>query len=257
MGKKRGKKKTKKLNLKRFNFTVLYQLGLNSNYNDEYSLNETMFIIYFEFTWKIEFTEDNEYKLGTMETKTENNTMTMTNDDLMMMTNIQLVEGNERSFYYDKFMSTKQAELIKIINPYNFPSEKGFMYFYTKQAVLPSQGFHYSVCYGYDRDDIVCDYYPSTDEERRLKEMRKSLLNFEEIKKNDVFNFYTFYTSSHITCMITGIVNKQTRCDGFDKVPLYIQYFDEVPLYILSENIEFCGKPCILTIDAKSASRAI
>jgi hypothetical protein len=31
-----GKKKTKKLNLSRFNFTVLYQLGLNSNHNVEY-----------------------------------------------------------------------------------------------------------------------------------------------------------------------------------------------------------------------------
>ena len=237
------KKKTKKLNLERFNFTVLYQLGLNSNYNDEYSLNETMFIIYFEFTWKIEFTEDNEYKLGTMETKTENNTMTMTNDDLMMMTNIQLVERNYNTgYYYDEFMSTKQAELLKISSRFPcFPSEKGFMYFYTKQAlVLLPSAWYFQYCYDSDRGGYYTD--TDTEEMRRLREMRKSLLNLEEIKKNDVCNFYTFYTSSGITCMITGIVNKHRFYDGEE-------YFDEVPLYIHCENIDFCGKPCILTID--------
>lgn len=191
-----------------------------------------------------------------METKTESNTMTMTNDDLMMMTNIQLVEGNEGSFYYDEFMSTKQAELLKnLMENYDFPLEKGFMYFYTKQAVHkedvhkeedPLPWLEYCYCDDYDIRD-----YEDEDEALRLKEMKKSLLNLEEIKKNDVFNFYTFYTSSHITCVITCIVNKETRFDGLDKVPLCVDIhtFDEVPLYIHCENIDFCGKPCILTID--------
>ena len=75
----------------------------------------------------------------------------------------------------------------------------------------------------------------------------EELYNIEDIEQGNhklnkgVFNLYTFYTSSHIMCVIVGIL-MAGEIEGE-------LCFYEVPIQMDSYAVDFFGRPCILTID--------
>lgn len=215
-----------------------------------------------------------------METKTESNIMT--NGYNSMMTNIQLVEGIKAQRKYQEFKNTKQAKLISKLSCGDFNSKvPQFVFFYTQQAVEePTDELSY--CYEDGKEDSVDDYLKLYDEDNldeesieskkyweneRIMIMKgKKYLDRKQIIKMGVFNLYTFYTSSHIICIITSIIkNELTECiwrncecyqctlsspkDEYFYCSRVSWEIEEVPFYMRSFEIDFFGRPCILTID--------